>query len=146
MWVPYDDTYEVYVDGQVRNRKTGRVLKPGTRGKNKNYKWVDLAKVKWSLHRLVAHCFLPRVIIDNHQVHHINHDTTDNRAENLIWVSNQQNIRLNETHNIVVYDGKYRVRFRKDKVNIFLKSFETYEEAVEARDAFKSGELFRLSL
>jgi hypothetical protein len=146
MWIPYDELYEVSVQGQVRNMKTGLVLKPYV-CKRKGYHRVSHHKYHlMAVHRLVASCFLPRVIMDDHQVHHINHDPSDNRAENLMWVSNQQNTRFNEHTNIVMYLGKYRVRFRKDKVNIFLKSFDTLEEAIQARDTFKSSEDFRLSL
>jgi hypothetical protein len=146
MWLPYDELYEVSEEGQVRNRKTGLVLKPSV-CKRKGYYRVSHHKYKkMAVHRLVALCFLPRVIIDKHQVHHINGNTGDNRAENLMWVSNQQNIRLIETSNIVMYLGKYRVRFRKDKVDIYLKSFKTLAEAIEARDAFRNSEEFRMSM
>ena len=145
MWLPYDELYEVSVEGQVRNRKTGLVLKP-TVCKKKGYYRVNHYQKRMAVHRLVALCFLPRVIIDKHQVHHINHDPSDNRAENLMWVSNQQNQRFNEYNNIVIYLGRYRVRFRKDDLNIYLKSFDTLEEATAARDAFKSSEEYRLSM
>ena len=146
MWISFDDLYEVSLTGQVRNKNTGKVLKPYV-CKRKGYYRVSHHKYHlMAVHRLVALCFLPRVIIDDHQVHHINHDPSDNRAENLMWVSNQQNTRLNEFNNIVLYLGRYRVRFRKDKVNIFLKSFDTIEEAVAARDAFRNSEEFRLSM
>ena len=145
MWIPYDELYEVSVEGQVRNRKTGLVLKHSVC--KRGYCRVNHHKYRRvQVHRLVALCFLPRVIVDNHQVHHINHDKSDNRAENLMWVSNQQNTRFNKHTNIVMYLGRYRVRFRKDEVNIYLKSFDTLEEATAARDAFKSSEEFRLSL
>lgn len=145
MWISFDDLYEVSLTGQVRNKNTGQVLKPSVC--KKGYCRVSHHKYRRvQVHRLVALCFLPRVVIDKHQVHHINHDPSDNRAENLMWVSNQQNTRLNEFNNIVMYLGKYRVRFRKDKVNIFLKSFKTHEEAVAAREAFRNSEDFRNSL
>lgn len=145
MWISFDDLYEVSLVGEVRNKNTGKVLKPYVC--KKGYCRVSHHKYRRvQVHRLVALCFLPRVVIDKHQVHHINHDPSDNRAENLMWVSNQQNTRLNEFNNIVIYLGKYRVRFRKDKVNIFLKSFDTIEEATTARDAFRNSELFRMSL
>lgn len=42
------------------------------------------------IHRLVAEKYIPNP--DNkEQINHINGDKTDNRAENLEWVSNQEN-------------------------------------------------------
>jgi hypothetical protein len=43
------------------------------------------------VHRIVAAAFLPPPLPEQTQVHHRNSDKTDNRAENLEWVTPQQN-------------------------------------------------------
>lgn len=82
--------YSISDDGQVRNDKTGRILKPhkGTAG----YYQIMMGRKTSPLyvHRLVAEAF-----IDNPhnlpQVDHINGNKTDNRAENLRWLSVSDN-------------------------------------------------------
>lgn len=82
--------YSVSNNGDIRNDKTGRILKShcGTAG----YMQVMLGRKTSPLyvHRLVAQAF-----IENPsglpQVDHRNGDKTDNRAENLRWVSVSEN-------------------------------------------------------
>ena len=74
-------------DGSIRKYK-GKELKPSMyKG---GYSNVQLCKngisKTWGVHRLVAEAFLPNP--DNlPEVHHKNHDTNDNRAHNLAWVT-----------------------------------------------------------
>ena len=79
-------------DGSIRKYK-GKELKPSMyKG---GYSNVQLCKngisKTWGVHRLVAEAFLPN---PNNlpEVHHKNHDTNDNRIQNLKWVSKDEQI------------------------------------------------------
>lgn len=96
MWQPvngYEGIYEVSDQGRVRNVKRDRLRKPSN---IRGYQAVPLCKGGKNrmklLHRLVAEAFIP-----NHenkpQVNHINGNKADNRAENLEWVTPQENLR-----------------------------------------------------
>lgn len=92
MYKKLDSNYEVSSEGEVRNIKTGNILK----GKYKNgYKYVNLSygKIKKTcqVHRLVATLFVPNP--ENHQViNHKDENPSNNHADNLEWCTQSYNL------------------------------------------------------
>lgn len=107
--VGFDDLYEVSDKGRVRNKITGRILKPA---KNKGYLQVLLYKDeiihKFKLvHRLVAEAFLPNP--NNYpQVNHKDEDKTNNSVDNLEWCTSQYNIDYSQSKPVAQFslDGR----------------------------------------
>lgn len=98
--------YEVSNLGNIRNKQSGKVLKPKL-GKRWGYYMVNLYKDNKrstkTIHRLVAIAWIPRVDSEKDQVNHINEIKTDNRVDNLEWCTVEYNNAYG-THNDRVYD------------------------------------------
>ena len=81
----------------VTYRRKEKILKPGLGGNG--YLTVSIGAFKYqkstAVHYLVATAFLPRCPglygLGDWVIDHINEDRTDNRVENLRWVTQQQN-------------------------------------------------------
>lgn len=93
----YEGLYQVSNLGNVRSlnwRNTGTVRNLTLKSHNRGYLKVELAskgKCKtFMVHRLVAFHFVPGYQ-DGFVVNHINERKTDNRADNLEWVSQAKN-------------------------------------------------------
>jgi hypothetical protein len=85
------ENYEVSSFGQVRNKNTGRILKPTNQG---GYSYVGLSlngKTKSCVvHRLIALTFLEKIENKEH-VNHKDKNRSNNNITNLEWCSPAEN-------------------------------------------------------
>lgn len=152
-WRQIDNSiYEVNMRGQVRNTKTGKIL--SSQRLRNGYPSVVIYQEKIPkdklIHRAVLEAFRGRS--DLH-ADHINRIKTDNRLENLRWVSPSQNnfnkdwtnakVRSNSLSgikNISVRDDYLVVKIIRNKKIVLRKRCPTVEEAIRVRDEFLNRE------
>lgn len=88
------DKYEISDLGNIRNKKTGRVLKVCVHRDGYIFFRAftkDKTKRNYYIHRLVLISFTGNM--EGFEVNHINHNIKDNKLVNLEWMSKQENIR-----------------------------------------------------
>ena len=89
------ENYLVSRDGYVLSLRSGTKLKPITR--KTGYQEVNLYSDRTSkyflIHRLVAEAFCDKPYSDDIEVNHIDGDKTNNAADNLEWVTHNENLK-----------------------------------------------------
>jgi hypothetical protein len=135
-----NNNYEINENGEVRNIKTGKILK--TRINSRGYYHVDLSYDKGlKIHRLLALAFIPNP--ENKPcVDHIDRNSLNNNLLNLRWVTiseNKRNSNKQKKESSSKYKGvnkhsknRFRARIMINKKNINLGNFEKEEEAAKA--------------
>jgi hypothetical protein len=156
IYMPIDDfpTYEVSNYGNVKNKTTGRILKPSIN--SNGYELVDLwdggKRKTFKIHRLVLITFEGKSKDENQKyVDHIDNDRTNNCLFNLRWCSHQENM-FNQSINTINTSGikgvcfakarnKWKAYIRINGKLIHLGYFDNIEDAQIARKN-KAKELF----
>ena len=118
--------YEVSDQGNVRNMRTGKILKPKKHG---GYLRVGLYKngkeKNCFIHRLVAETFIPNPE-NKATVNHINEIKTDNRVVNLEWATMNEQV-----HHGTYRERKAKKRGRKVYCMELNQTFDSIKEAEE---------------
>lgn len=132
--------YEISNLGNVRNTKSGQILNPGISGNG--YKQVSLRMIssnkfeKKYVHRLVATYWLDNPE-NKREVNHKNLDRTDNRVENLEWISSSDN----QKHKYE--NGNYKTSNRRvaqlDKNDNIICIFDSVIAAAKAMGGTRQG-------
>jgi len=140
------ETYSVSTFGNVRNDKTGKILK----GRGDRYLQVALKQINLSIHRLVGLTFIEN--FENKEcIDHIDGNPFNNRVENLRWATqfeNHHNLKkaINNTTGIkgIHFNKKYKkfeVSIMHKRIKYHFGYYDTIEESTLARQ-LKANELF----
>ena len=101
--IPNLDGYYASSDGRIWSTKRNLWLKP--RVGKKGYLYVQAGGKSMKVHRLVALAFIPNP--DNLEtVDHVNNIKTDNRPENLRWMTRSENSGRNKLKRVSCSNGK----------------------------------------
>lgn len=100
----FEGKYLVSNYGEVKSVKTDKLLKPYT-NKTK-YLYVMLGRKHYRVHRLVAQAFIENPL-NKEFINHKDYNTFNNCADNLEWVSMEENI--NYSRNNVLLGIRKRI-------------------------------------
>ena len=127
--------YYVSNDGNFKD-KNNRVTK-GTLGTSRNYPTVGIMGKEYLVHRLVAATFLEKKD-DATIVNHKNGIKTDNRVENLEWVT----LKENSVHAVETGLNPGRKGVKVDKLSLDGEYIETFNSFKEAGDSVGNDQAF----
>jgi len=130
----YEGRYEVSDQGRVRNA-LGRVLKPNRM--SHGYVCVHLyaggkrSRAVKTIHQLVAQTFIPNPS-SCREVNHKNFIRTDNRVDNLEWVTRKENVA-----HAVAAGRRSKPEKRVRGINLRTKQMVVYESQIAAEFALR---------
>ena len=138
--------YLIYDDGRVYSKNKNRFLKPvlNITGYYMINLYKDGKKKYCKIHRLVALHYIP-LIDGKNMVDHIDRNKTNNNISNLRWVNNSENkintgVQKNNVcgHKLIrlTKNNTYKVHIKRNKKDVYQKTFKTLEEAIVGRDDF----------
>lgn len=137
------ENYEISNFGDVRNKKTQRILKPWkcTSGYLEVYLWNNGKSEVKLIHRLVALAFLTNPT-NLSQVNHKDEDKTNNAVDNLEWCDSKYNANYG-TRNKRSSERRSLPILQLDLQGNFIKEFPSIRQAI--RDTGVNNIAFVLS-
>lgn len=137
------ENYEISNFGNVRNVKTGNIIKSSN---NRGYRILNLKKgdklLTVQIHRLIAKTFIPN---PNNKpfIDHIDNNRSNNSIDNLRWCSNQENQfnKRTQKNNLLGFKGisyhkrdkLYTARFKYNKILFHIGCYKNVDDAIIAR-------------
>ena len=105
--IPDFPGYYAFDDGRIYSEKSHKFL--ASRDNGKGYQIVRLSKNNKqfckTIHRLVAEVFVPNDDPEHKtEADHIDGDKTNNRADNLQWLSHTENVRKSQCKPVMLFD------------------------------------------
>ncbi|AKU68623.1 NUMOD4 domain-containing protein [Prevotella fusca] len=148
-WKPITCTdnvkYEVSSKGNVRNLKTGRILKPfyNTQG----YARVDLTsanndktkKTRKLVHRLVAQTFIPNNDQSKTIINHKDENPRNNSVANLEWCTNKYNANYGTRIERVAKGKSKPIQQLDMKTGLIIATYPSLKEAGLSTGIYKSN-------
>ena len=125
--------YNINIEGLKKFyiSKSGNVYRPNRSYikpfSNKGYLEVSLSCKKYYIHRLMAFTFIPIIDASKNVVNHINSIKSDNRLENLEWVTQKENV----NKSLIPMCHPRRVLQIDRDTNEVIASFDTVTKAAE---------------
>lgn len=146
-YVIYDDHAEIILRDSHSNEVGRAIIDLDDVEKCKPYKWhirkgnYVVATIpsgsKSSTEKVHLHWLISNYNGGTFVVDHINRDPLDNRKCNLRIVSQQVNATNNGSTGVIrVPSGRYQAHVMRHYKNIYIGTYDTYEEAVTARKSF----------
>lgn len=149
----YEGRYQVSSLGNIRSFFHNRLLTAKHSGRG--YKAITLSKhgvkKRFYIHRLVALCFLEKPLFDECEVNHKDLNKTNNRVNNLEWVTRRENFEhayINGKTNfcrpkrsdnktgipgVNHHSGGYQVTINYNRKRFYIGWFKEFTLAVQAR-------------
>ena len=121
--------YEVSSSGEVKNIKTGKILKPGRH--RQGYSMVHLSDQNVvhgkTVHRLVAEAFIPNPE-QKPQVNHIDGNKSNNQVSNLEWNTGSEN--TVHAYRTGLFDGRPKVSVKIVETGEVFESVQRCAETI----------------
>jgi hypothetical protein len=148
-WVPifnYEENYLVSDKGDVKNKKTSRILKGKLKHKTGKYLEVTLCvngnKKSHYVHQLVANTFVENNNAEkNKTIHHMNGNKQDNSASNLEWVEHvvdtpklETIVNKNKENNSHVRTGRKVEQYSMDTKEL-IATYDSIQQAANSTDS-----------